>query len=182
MQCIHNVDSHDWDGFDQYVEDIWRSEQPVYVTQDMKEIIENDASFSATPIGPIHEHVASEFLLHLILPSFANSYIVNSCDDAAHVRKLLTDHKLPHPNIVVYPYQSQRYNYDILGNWNPSVLEALNKEKPIIANLLVDHFGHSFISGKKCMELKLPCSIHVFKLCMYHTRSFSYQHCEESAN
>ena len=70
--------------------------------------------------------------------------------------KLLIDHKLPQPNIVVYPYQTQRYNYDLLGNCNPSILEALNMEKPIIANLLVDHFGHSFISAKKCMELKLP--------------------------
>jgi len=25
---------------------------------------------------------------------------------ADHIQKLLTDHKLPHPNMVVYPYQS----------------------------------------------------------------------------
>ena len=47
---LHNVDSHDWD---QYVEDQWRSEKSVYITQDMKKIIENDTQYSATPIGPI---------------------------------------------------------------------------------------------------------------------------------
>ena len=94
---IHNVESHDWDGFNQYLEDVWRSEKPVCVTQDMKKIIESDASFSATPIGPIDEHVASETFLRLIPPSFANSYIVNSNDGAAYMRKLLTDHKLPQP-------------------------------------------------------------------------------------
>ena len=119
----------------------------------MKKIIESDASFSATPIGPINEHVASEIFLHLIPPSFANSYIVNSFDDAAYMQKLLIDHKLPQPNIVVYPYQSQRHNHELLGNCNPSILEALNLEKPIIANVLVDHFGHSFITGKKWMQL-----------------------------
>lgn len=144
---LHNVDSHDWDGFDQYVEDQWRSEKPVYITQDMKKIIENDTQYSATPIGPIGEHVSSESFLRLIPPSFANSYIVNSCDDAAHMRKLLADHKLPQPNVIAYPYHNQRYNYDLI-NCNPSILEALNQEKPIIANLLIDHFGQSFISGK----------------------------------
>jgi len=150
------IDSPDWIEFDQYLEDNWRLEEPVYITQDMKKIIESDASLSATPIGPIDEHIASEVFLHLIPPSFANSYIVNSFDDADHIQKLLTDHKLPHPNIIVYPYQSQRYNYDLLSNCNPSILEALNEEKPIIANLLIDHFGGSFISGKKCTELKPP--------------------------
>lgn len=38
--------------------------------------------------------------------------------------------------------------YCDLGNCNPTVVEALNEEKPIIANLLIDHIGHSFISGK----------------------------------
>lgn len=102
-------DSYDWDEFNQYLEDTWKSEQPVHVTHDMKKIIQNDALFSATPIGPISEHVASEFFLHSIPPSFASSYIVNSCNDAAHMQKLLTDHKLPCPNIIAYPYQTQRY-------------------------------------------------------------------------
>ena len=118
----------------------------------MKKIMQNDALFSAAPIGPISEHVASEFFLHSIPPSFASSYIVNSCNDAAHIQKLLTDHKLPCPNIIAYPYQTQRYNCN-LGSCNPTVVEALNEEKPIIANLLIDHFGHSFISGKIFIEL-----------------------------
>jgi len=52
------------------IEDNWRSEQPVYITQNIKKIIENDASFSATPIRPIDEHVASEVFLCSILLQF----------------------------------------------------------------------------------------------------------------
>ena len=82
------------------------------------------------------------------------------------MRKLLADHKLPQPNIIAYPYHNQRYNYNLI-NCNPSILEALNQEKPIIANLLIDHFGQSFIIGKllRMPTIEIPCSIHVFKLC-----------------
>lgn len=78
--------SPDWEGFDPYLEDMWRSEHPVFIEQDMKKLIEdNSPSFSASPIGPLGEHISSEILLQFIPGSFATSYIVNSYEDAVHL-------------------------------------------------------------------------------------------------
>lgn len=92
-------------GFDQYVEDTWRSQEPVLITEEMKKIIEKETLFSALPIGPIGEHVISDVLHQLMPPAFSNVFIVNSGDDAAPLRKLLTFHNQPQPDIIVYPFQ-----------------------------------------------------------------------------
>ena len=144
---MHNVDSPDWDEFDQYVEDMWRSQEPIFIKEDTKKIIEKETSFSAPPIGPVGEHVISDVLHQLMPPAFSNSYIVNSGDDAAHLREVLKFHNQPQPDIIVYPFQTKRYDCDLLSN--PSIREALNTENPTIANILIDHFGHKFSSGKK---------------------------------
>ena len=145
---MHNVDSPDWDGFNQYVEDSWRSKEPVCITEEMKKIIEKETSFSALPIGPIGEHVISDVLHQLMPPAFSNAFIVNSEDDAVQLRKLLTFHNQPQPDIIVYPFQAERYNDNDLPS-QPSFRDALNTENTTIANILIDHFGHTFSSGKK---------------------------------
>ena len=104
---MHNIDSPDWDEFDQYVEDMWRSQEPVFITEEMKKIIEKETSFSAPPIGHVNEHVISDVLHQLIPPAFSNSYIVNSGDSAAHLRELLKSYNQPQPHIIVYPFQTK---------------------------------------------------------------------------
>ena len=131
------------------MEDQWRCEEPVYISEEMKKIIASTTSFSDKPIGPLYEHVESDVLLSLMhMPaSFANSYIVNTTEDASHLRDLFSVHKQPQPIILVYPYQNKRYHCD-----NPLLSEALSKETPTIANLLTDHFGHRFVTGIKCIQ------------------------------
>ena len=148
MQSIHNLESIDWTGYEQWVEDQWRSEEPIYVSQDMKRKIESTTSFSVKPIGPLREHVASEFFVRLMPESFANSYIVNSNEDASHLKDLFSVYKQPQPVILVYPFQTERYQCD-----NSLLSEALNKENPVITNLLIDHFGHHFVPGMYKLHL-----------------------------
>ena len=161
MESIHNLEPPDWTGLEQWVEDQWRCEEPIYVSQDMKKIIASTTSFSVEPIGPLNEHVVSELFVCLMPASFANSYIVNTEEDAFHLRNLFTVHKRPQPIILVYPLQSERYHCD-----NPLLSEALNKEKPVIANLITDHFGHRFVTGIKiACELCLATHIYIY---LYH--------------
>ena len=121
----------------------------------MKKIIAS-TSFSVEPIGPLSEHVISVFFISLMPASFANSYIVNTSEDASHLRNLFTVHKQPQPVILVYPFQCERYHCD-----NPLLSEALTQEKPVIANLLTDHFGHRFVTGIKCMQFSLATHTYI---------------------
>ena len=145
MQSILNLASADhlvWTGFEQWMEDQWRCEEPIYVSQDMKEIIESTTSLSAKTIGPLSEHVISDFFVCLMPASFANAYIVNRNEDASHLRNVFSVHKQLQPVILVDPFQTERYQCD-----NPLLSQALNQETPIIGNLLTDHFVHGFIMG-----------------------------------
>lgn len=131
------------------MDDGWRLEEPVFVSEDVKKKIASNSSFSAKPIGPIGENVIAEQFQCLMPAAFASSYVVNTNEDAACLRKILCDNNQPQPNILVYPYLQPRYqDLPVSG----SITEALNNENPTIANLIVDHFGHrfSYIHGKKC--------------------------------
>ena len=88
MESIYNLEPPDWTGFEQWVEYQWRCEEPIYVSQDMKKIIASTTSFSVESIGPLNEHVVSELFVCLMPASFANSYIVNTEEDASHLRNL----------------------------------------------------------------------------------------------
>ena len=149
-QFIHHLDSSDWAEFEQYLEDGWRLEEPIFISEDVKKQIASSSSFSATPIGAVKEHVVAEEFHNLMPLDFASSYIVNTCEDAAHLRKLLDEFNQPQPSILVYSYSTQRYND--LPMPNKAIVKALSKENPVIANLLVDHFGHhfSYMHGMKC--------------------------------
>ena len=57
-------------------------------------------------------------------------------------------HNQQQPDIIVHPFQTEWYNNHDLPS-QPSFRDALNIENATIANILIDHFGHTFSSGKK---------------------------------
>ena len=105
----------------------------------MVELIKSSENFSLPPIGPVGDHINSTNLQHLIPTSFLQSYIVNSVQDARLLHQLFLDNKHLPPTVMVYPFDHQtHYNEDV--QLNKQMLETLQAENPIIANLLVDHF------------------------------------------
>ena len=152
------------------MEDSWRLDEPVFISEDVKKQIASNTSFSAKPIGPISEHVIAEEFHCLMPTAFASSYVVNTNDDAARLRKLLCDYSQPQPSILVYPYSTQRYQDLPI---NGSIAEALNNENPLIANLLVDHFGHRFshIHGKKFIPTTNHCQYYICYIGMFRHSS-----------
>ena len=78
----------------------WDFEKPAVLSIELEELIDVE-SFSAKPIGPISENIPDEF--HQLIPqSFASSYVVNSYEDSAKLRELLSLYKQPQH---VYHYQ-----------------------------------------------------------------------------
>ena len=73
------IDCHfyvvDWDEYDKYIKETWMDEMPVYVSEEMKQLIKSSKEFSLPPIGPIADHIKSTFLQHSIPASFLQSYI-----------------------------------------------------------------------------------------------------------
>ena len=63
------ADSPDWDGFNRYLENMWSEQEPIFITEEMKNIVEKESSFSAVPIGPVGEHVISG-VLHQLMPLY----------------------------------------------------------------------------------------------------------------
>ena len=118
------TDSPDWDGFNQHLEDMWSEQEPIFITEEMKNIVEKETSFSAVPIGLVGEHVISGVLHQLVPLTFSNSYIVNSNDDAVRLRELLKSYNQPQPDFIVYPFQTKRYDLPS----NPLFREALSVE------------------------------------------------------
>ena len=114
---------------------------PVEASEKMKCLIKNHQNFSATPIGPIANHIISGSFHEIISPSFASSYVANCCQDAALLRELFMANKEPQPDIIVYPHQSKMYK-DVTKDKkaNDNTIAALKLENPTIANLLIDHF------------------------------------------
>ena len=62
------------------------NENPVYVSEEMRDIVKSVSTFSFKPIGPITDCVVSSELLQGQIPqTFLSSYIVNSAEDAENV-------------------------------------------------------------------------------------------------
>ena len=61
---------------------------PVDVSEKMQNLIKNKQIFSATPIGPIANHISSQSFSQVMSASFASSYVANNCQDADLLRKL----------------------------------------------------------------------------------------------
>ena len=118
----------------------------------MKRIVADTTAFSSAPVGPVAEHVKSDIFASIMPPSFANSYLVNTNEDAVLLSKLFADNNQPQPTSLVYPHFEPRYQNLPM---NRPIVEALNNESPLIANLIVDHFGHRFshLQGKKCLAI-----------------------------
>jgi len=115
---------------------MWNEEEPAVISKDLEEIIAGQ-TFSAKPIGPISDHIPEGF--HQPLPlSFSSSYVVNTYEDAAKLRKLFLDHKEPQPSILVCPFE-------------PCVTNE-SYETSVIRKLIIDHFGHRFHLGMEFMH------------------------------
>ena len=101
-QSIHHLDSPDWAEFEQYLEDGWKLEEPIFISEDVKKQIASSSLFSTIPIERIKEHVVAKEFHNLMSPAFAISisYIVNICRDAAHLRRLLDEFNQPQPSIL----------------------------------------------------------------------------------
>jgi len=131
MHCVLNLIV--WEGFDQYIEEMWNEEKPVVISKELKEIIAGQ-TFSAKPIGPISDHIPDGF--HQPLPlSFLSSYVVNSYEDAAKLRRQFLDHKEPQPSILVCSFEP--------------CFASESYESSVIRKLIVDHFGNF---GKELMH------------------------------
>lgn len=103
----------------------------------MIELIKSNENFSLPLIGPVGDHISSTNLQHFILASFLQLYIVNSVQDARLLHQLFVDNKHHPPTVMVYPFDHQTHYDDVQLK---QMLEALQAENPIIANLIVDHF------------------------------------------
>ena len=135
----------DWDEYDKYIKETWMDDMPVYVSEEMKQLIKSSKEFSLPPIGPIDDHIKSAFLQHSIPASFLQSYIVNSSKDAYQFHQLFAANKEPPPTVVIYPFQHQTH-YDGV-NMNAQMLEILKSEDTVVGNLIVDHF-EDHLKGK----------------------------------
>lgn len=113
-------------------------EVPVNVSEEMKELIKCSKAFSLPPIGPVGDHINSEVFQRSLPASFLHSYLVNSFEDANQFYQLFVVNKEPPPTVVVYPFKHQLHYDDV--KMNVQMLEALQSENPIIANLIIDHF------------------------------------------
>ena len=128
------------------------SEHPVYVSEEMRDIIENTSTFSFKPIGPIADQAVSSYLFQGPIPqSFLHSYVVNSAEDADGMRELFKAHKQPQPDLIIYPFDTPVY---------PIVKKhhILRGENPILANLIIDFFGDRFSKGKATATYIYLCS------------------------
>jgi len=145
--------ANDGSGFEDYLNDRWRDECPVYVSEEMQCLIKNNPEFSVSPIGPIADHINSQCFHRLIPPSFANSYVVYSNQDVLTLRKLFNANDEAQPCIIVYPLQTEMYkDVDEDTKANAEAVAALKSENPTIANLLIDHFAaHTECKLYKCI-------------------------------
>ena len=144
--------------YEEYLKEAMKNDisPPVNVSEKMQCLIKNNQNFSVTPIGPIGDHIISEFFHQLISPSFASSYVANCYQDAFLLRELFIANKEPQPDIIVYPHQTEMYkdlNKDKKAN--DMTIADLKLENPTIANLLIDHFD----AHTECKYAHMHCSL-----------------------
>ena len=78
------------DMWDEYMKSNWRDEPPVYILQELQDLIKDHPDFSATPIGPVGNCMVSEQLCNIIPEFLATSYIVNCHKDAVVLYNLIS--------------------------------------------------------------------------------------------
>jgi len=80
---------------------------PVYVSEEMKELIKDSEAFSFPPIGPVGDCINSTVFQHQIPLSFL--YIVNSNEDARQFHQLFVRNKEYPPTVLVYILSNTKY-------------------------------------------------------------------------
>jgi len=76
-------DLPEWSGLDAMLQEQIMHENPVYVSEEMKNVVDSVSTFSFKPMGLITDCVVSSDLLQGSMPqSFSRSYIVNPAEDA----------------------------------------------------------------------------------------------------
>ena len=123
-----------------FMEESFALETPIEVTQGMQEIVNSHSGFSTKPLGPMHKCINKEFQ-NYVPPSFLHYYILTNHQDASELDKLFNLHKEHPPNVIVYPYTSEMYQDVLEGPHSGyATISLLQKENPIIANVLIDYF------------------------------------------
>lgn len=97
------------------------------------------------PIGPVHQFLSSCFQRQLPV-AFLHVYVVTNQEDAALLKALCKKHHEPIPDVIIYPLTKIMYDdLDKDSRVDPGAVEALSKENPTLANVLVDYFElHKF--------------------------------------
>ena len=130
--------------WDEYLKSNWRDEPPVYISQELQDLIKDHPDFSTTPIGPVGNCMVSEQLRNIIPESLATSYIVNCHKDTVMLWNLISSKKEAQPPIITYSFPSEMYSHicsDKGFMTNSNSMATLKMENPTIANVLIDHFG-----------------------------------------
>ena len=119
----------------------YRHQKAVKISLKMQNIIRNHPSFSEKPIGPVQQFLSERFQNQLPM-AFLHVYIVTNAKDAALLQTLCKNNKEPIPEVIVYPFVKKMYgNLEKDSRIDPAAIEALDKENPTLANVLVDYFA-----------------------------------------
>jgi len=120
-------------------------QKAVKISSKMQGIIQLHPSFTEKPIGPVHQFLSSHFQ-HQLPVAFLNAYVVTNQEDATMLKALCKKNHEPIPDVIVYPFV--KIMYDDLekdSRVDPRAVEALSKENPTLANVLIDYFElHKF--------------------------------------
>ena len=107
----------------------------------MQEVVNKHSGFSEKPLGPIHKCI-NEQLQNYLPPSFLQYYILTNSEDASELDKLFKLHKEHPPNVIVYHSACTEMYQDVLDDPDSGygAICLLQKENPVIANVLIDYF------------------------------------------
>jgi len=136
-------------------------QKAVKISSKMQNIIQLQPSFTKKPIGPVYQFLSSHFQSQLPV-AFLNAYVVTNEEDAALLKALCMKSHEPIPDVIVYPFAKVMYD-DLKkdSRVDPGAVEALSKENPTLANVLIDYFElHKFGKMKNY-------AMRVFYLCVY---------------
>ena len=130
---------------DQLPGESYMHQKAVKISSQMQDIIKLHPSFTEKPIGPVHQFLSSHFQRQLPV-TFLHVYVVTNQEDAALLTALCKKHHESIPDVIVYPFAKIMYNdLEKDSRVDPGAVEALSKENPTLANVLIDYFElHKF--------------------------------------
>ena len=135
----------------------------VKISAQMQDIINQHPSFTEKPIGPVHQFLSSRFKSQLPV-AFLHVYVVTNQEDAALLTSLCKKHHESIPEIIVFPFVKTIYDdLEKDSRVDPGAVEALSKENPTLANLLIDYFElHKFGKMNICMHMYTAMYIRMY--------------------